>query len=575
MQSPLDGYIATPVEDLRISVYSPPSKLYERLLSGRNVEELFSSYPTPIGTVFYDFLDYSREELNNPLVRGFQERKLGNTVTRNLVNEQNELASTRNNIEIEDADKVAVCAQQGLGPEFFGNHLLNDTSLVIKLEFWLGSQWFSLLFPGDLENWVYVIKRHQPNLYSDYFKVSHHGGRIFIGESNGLDQVFQAIRPTFSSISASGKHGLPHAATREALVRWSSSVFCSLHKGCERFRLDGNLPIQDSRSCRDTFSCQRREDGNTFTINSKSIETNKQACQRTYTPNSLPVIQFEQHFIPDSKILTNLSEREIDKHTGYIKKYLNEIYKERINGGNIFVSKPVSIEEIHTKLLQDNRYLTQGQIEQIFKHGYLKGEFWSRSNEYLRYDSWREAYKLPTNDIIKKMWALLEKKELLITILPQITGGASTILNEVSRDNFAVILEKRTAYPQQLIDQYVWPVLIPNALKYFNLVYVISHSNHRKSFLLLFRKSIKSFQIIIEKELKHAPFKLYSDYESDSYYHELYDKYAEGNANIFMLNSFLTTKGGNRIKFIDDLFVAFNHINEGSTNYRYDIISPY
>lgn len=573
MLAPLDGYVNSPAEDLKISVFSPPSKLYERLLSGREIEELFNTYPTPIGTIFDDNSDYSSEELSNPLVRGYHSRRFGNNINRDLKNEQVELSGTRNDSQSIKVEKDVICAQQDLGPEFFGNHLLNDTSLVIKIEFWLGSQWFSSLFPGDLENWIYVMKCHQPNLYSNYYKVSHHGGRVFIGKDNGLDQVFQSIRPTFSSISANGKHGLPHSSTREALVRWSSSVFCSLQKGSELFRLDGNLPIQN-KCCRDTFNCRERDEGIQLIVDTNNIKIETQACQRTYTPNSLPVIQFEQHFIPDSSILSKLSEREIDKHTVYIKKYLNEIHNERTNEFEINESRTVPIEEIQSKFLQDKRHLTVTQIEKILQHGYLKGEFWSENGEYLRGDSWKVAYKLPSVADVSKMWAIFENKQILIAPIGQKGKGISSILNEVKRENLAAILESKTAYPRKLISKYVWPLLIPNIIEKFKFVYFESKYEYLQDHLLLYsRTSELSFEDIMRQIVQEIPSKYLSrsSFNSSNFNYSYYPNYVNNSdQRLLLLESHFKNKE-KKNGITDEIFEIFCQFvsDTNSNTYRY------
>lgn len=47
-----------------------------------------------------------------------------------------------------------------LEPEFFGDPVFNDTSLVVWMELPTGARRHRLLLPGDQENWTYLYARH-------------------------------------------------------------------------------------------------------------------------------------------------------------------------------------------------------------------------------------------------------------------------------------------------------------------------------------------------------------------------------------------------------------------------------
>ncbi|MBZ6485059.1 ComEC/Rec2 family competence protein [Priestia aryabhattai] len=532
MLSPLDGYVTSPIDNLRISVFSPSSKFYERLLAGDRVKDLFETYPTPIGTILNDNVEYVSENYVNPMVLGFSNRRDGEVIKRNLTQEEQELNNTR--LEKFSINKLAVQEKQELGPEFFGNHILNDTSLVIKFEVWTGTRWFSLLFPGDLENWDYVMCRHQSSLYSDYYKVSHHGGRVYVNRKEAADAVIQAIRPTVAAINANGKHNLPRMSVREALVRWSSSTFCSLNRGCEKFQLDGSLPYE-TKCCKEMYSCQTRQGNFRVKVTGQEMKTNVQACQRVYTPNRLPVIQFEQHIVQKSEVLTSLNEREIEKHTFFTAKQLQMFHQERVKASWTGRSNLITVSEIQAKLVEGKRFLTENQIHQIYKYGYMNNKFWAKeTKEYGSLNSWKQAYMLPKKEDLNQIRELVLKNEMLFVPVDELVSGLTSLIQKVERDNICSYLEKKTMFPRELIGEYIWPLLTKDIIKNYKIIYFHSEFSRSLNWLVMVRKGEKNYNELMEGEVKKffkrkAPFDGYNSTEE-------FGKYMNGADNVKILS---------------------------------------
>lgn len=534
--SPLDGYVVSPVEGLRISVFSPPVKLYEKLLSGNKVDELFETYPTPIGTVLKDDTNYMAEGYVNNMLLGFHNRLNRGIIERNLDQEAQEL----NDLPTEkfSIDKLLIQKKQEVGPEFFGNHVLNDTSLVIKFEVWTGTRWFSLLFPGDLENWVYLMSRYQTFLYSDYYKVSHHGGRVFIDGNEAADAVIQAIRPSVAAISANGRHNLPRTSVREALIRWSSSLLCSLNRGCEKFRLDGMLP-QETKSCQEMYSCQERQGNLRLEVTGDEMETNVQACQRVYTPNRLPVITFEQHFVPNSKVLTTLSVRETEKHALFIQKELKSIHRERTK--EIWGDKSglVSIDEIQTRLREGERHLTKKQIQEVYKYGYINKKFWAKEvREYALISSWEKAYLLPTKKDIEMIIKLICTKDLLLVPVDEFISGLSSLLLKIHREAICKYLEKITMFPKDLISDYIWPFIIKEIIENYDVIYIKSNNYYSNDkWLIMYRKGMGDFREFIKLEYEKILLLEKTSTIDSCLFKSYFDKYLKGGEKIQILSN--------------------------------------
>lgn len=532
MLSPLDGYVISPVEGLRISVFSPPVKLYERLLSGIKVDELFESYPTPIGTLLRDETNYLAEGNVNNMLLGFHNRNNRGVIKRDFDQEAREL----NDLPKEkfSVDQLKIKDKQETGPEFFGNHVLNDTSLVIKFEVWTGTRWFSLLFPGDLENWVYLMSRYQSFLYSDYYKVSHHGGRVFIDGEEAADAVIQAIRPTLAAISANGKHNLPRTSVREALIRWSASLLCSLNRGCEKFRLDGTLP-PETKSCKEMYSCQEREGNFRLEVTGEKMETNVQACQRVYTPNRLPVIQFEQHFVPDSRVHTALSERETEKHALFIQKELRRIHRERTKATWEGKSGLVSIDEIQAKLTEGERHLTKQQIQEVYKYGYINKKFWAK--EVRGYTSWEQAYMLPGKKEIDIIKHFVYKNDMLIVPVDEIVSGLSSLLQKIKREAICEYLEKITMFPKDLVNEYIWPILVNDIIEKYDVIHINRENNKDYNWLIMFRKGRGTFEEFLKLEIEKILHKEQTLTFNAYLFKRYFDEYLKGRENIQILSS--------------------------------------
>jgi hypothetical protein len=139
-----------------------------------------------------------------------------------------------------------------LEPEFFGNPVLNDTSLVVLAEARLdGVHRRRVLLSGDLENWLYLTARHPRGIDCDVLKAPHHDGRVFIEHEEAYDEVYQYLRPRVVLVSANGKHRLPRALFRDAVARWGGTLFCPCRG--RREILQGDLTLETS--CHDLFRC--------------------------------------------------------------------------------------------------------------------------------------------------------------------------------------------------------------------------------------------------------------------------------------------------------------------------------
>lgn len=521
LESPVEGHISKPSHGIKISVISPPVKFYEKLLSGSDVQSIFEQYPTFLGDLLIEDSDIVNEEGTDIAVRGMYARSISGIIKRDIEQEREELVKSKSIKEEINIDKDKICKEIDIEPDFFGNNVLNDTSLVLKIEFWTGTKWYSMLFPGDLENWLYVISKQQQNLISDLYKASHHGGRVYIGKQKAADEIIQAIRPNIAIISANGQHKLPRNQIRNSLVRWSSNIFCTQSRTCEKFSISGSLPIEEE-CCSNIYNCSAEASSIHFEFEQGEVNVTPKACHISNSSSFYPIIQFEQHLIPDSKVLTLLTEREIDEQTKWVVRKLKEIHDERKHSPIVLESDPITVKEIYYRGIKESQNLTEKQVCQVLEYGHSKGKLWAAKGNWSNFEY---AYLKPSKSDVSTMYNIIAEADLLLFGIEKVQKGISSNILNVNRDLLCNFIEKRTAFPSDVINDYCWPLLVDKICKNYRGYYVYNNfciRNNKKQWLMIVKKE-KNFRSIIEEEMKSYlddSSKDYDKYEFEEYCQE-------------------------------------------------------
>lgn len=542
IESPVDSCILSPACGLKITVLSPPIKLFEKLLEGMDIDSLFGQSSTFLGDLVSDNSSYELEGSNRrerTLVRSMYSRLISGIIKRDIQEENRDMNDDSIYSVGIKVNKELICESMKIEPEFFGNNVLNDSSLVFKIECWTGTKWFSMLFPGDLENWLYLVSRHSDALKSDLYKVSHHGGKIHIRNKDAFNEVIQTIRPDISVISANGKHKLPRNITRNALIRWSTSIFCTQNRCKEYFGIDGSVSAASNNCCSDTYKCEPKERGICFKLEHNKITVDSQSCYGTFSVHNYPIIQFEQHLIPDSKILTRLTESEITKQTNWVFKKLKEIHEERKKGLNHLESQPIDVNEIHSKSIQEKRNLTEKQINLVFEYGYSNNRFWAMNYNY----KWEYAYYKPEDIDIKTMWNIINNSDVLLFNINRMEKGITSNIQKAKRDLLCEYIERKTAFPHMLIQSYCWPLLTERLLKHYN-IYNVTYTPYKSEVYnwLMLVKNKKDYKKIILEE--YPNFRVDGYFEKDNF-KEYSERYVNGD-HIIRICSRLDNYNDNR-----------------------------
>ena len=328
---PLEGHIkTTPDRRVTVSVISPAPRLIKELAHGGKtaIRSLVTNAPLPmewlvtgaqLGSATEDQVDISfssrtylgPEDFASPL----PEVRFDSSV----------------DLEAEAVAGGSASAE----PNFFGNHVLNDTSLVLVIDVLLDDKRRRrVLLTGDQENWTYIASKYPTGLGVDILKVPHHGGKVFLAdkhEENAIEQMYLWLRPRVAMVSAMGQHKLPHVRTREALRQAGATLFCPNTRGFES--LSSGAVLTDSHCCFDAYGCRQKASMQTevvaVTLTAKFASAQVPAClQGTLHHGPAPIVVQTQRIIEPDEAFVRWTRTEVQKQANWIQDALLQRHLE-------------------------------------------------------------------------------------------------------------------------------------------------------------------------------------------------------------------------------------------------------
>jgi beta-lactamase superfamily II metal-dependent hydrolase len=459
---PLDRYSSSPLKtgDLTLHVLSPAARLIRTLLLDRDVERLFTQTPMPLGWL-------ASPDEPPPVEQPTNELQLDQRLrTGALVPEDVDWIPR-------DAAKPGIAEMQkqwgartGLDPEFFGDSVLNNTSLVIWLNISLGGRSHKVLLAGDQENWTYLLAQHPLGLQVDVLKSPHHGGQLYVEQAFSNEEVLSSVRPRALLFSANGRHGLPHSDIRAAAIRWGASVFCTSERGAEIIMETGST--QQSACCHEQFSCDGSRDVSVI-FDERGIHADRTACHPGFGTSPGPIIQIRQHSVERSPIVQHLHEGELRKHLGWLKKVIKQIHTERVRlvpqgqtGGG-----PIAGDHLATLARSVGRADLAFYIADVLSKGWERNEFWS-SGTGQRYGETPVAYVLPSAKEIELLLKLLRSKEMLLFVAPGDDNiqDSSTRLASLDLSEIRHLCDLTVHFPPAMFDEVFRPVVYKELLEW-------------------------------------------------------------------------------------------------------------
>ncbi|SKA63599.1 Metallo-beta-lactamase superfamily protein [Pantoea ananatis] len=327
---PLEGHVHRTGHEsaLQISVISPARKLMKRLYSASLCEllPLLTHTTLPLEWLIRSSLFADEDNILPPEVEMFD----NNTVLTpgQFISEPPQIirdAVDDNARQTLDRYKDSLGASSE--PEFFGQHQVNNTSLVLVIDAVLEqSHRRRIVLTGDQENWVWIASEHPMGLGADVMKAPHHGSRVVLSDtSDGISDVEQFwlwTRPRIVTVSANGKHSHPHCQFRESIRMIGAVLVCPNIRSKEWIFSDA--PPANT-SCSAHFGCQTKPQRavQCISLAAHSESLDAPAClSGNGHRNPAPIVVMQQKLIEPDESFIRWTQSEVRKHARWLNEQL-------------------------------------------------------------------------------------------------------------------------------------------------------------------------------------------------------------------------------------------------------------
>ncbi|SCW83738.1 hypothetical protein SAMN02927900_05484 [Rhizobium mongolense subsp. loessense] len=468
---PVEGATWTSADgDLSLKVISPAGRLIERLLLGSDTLSLFLQEPMPMGWLLESVEEEPDDE--DP----YADLRFAISTSEITPDRIPNLPTSEQPASVDDVAHEAKA--KGVDPEFFGNSVLNNTSIVLLVEARTGLRTQRLLLTGDLENFTYLMARYPMGLGCEIVKVPHHGSYSYIDSDLAYDEVWQWMRPRAALVSANGKHGLPRREFRDAALRYGTTLFCTSRR--TREIVTGPL-IEDC--CKNQYRCNHQAPVS-LTISSQGVQSEGIACARGNQTGVMPVIEVRQHTIDPSPILSAMAEGEIRKHIDWAVTWLRETLKERQNRPADVHLPPLSIKTLSKAASGAGRVGAATQMELILERAARSGKVWLSRGDRYRRDGSRSVWPLPNREENKAFREWIDGFSVIqLAVTDRHAGTAREELVYAADTTWlANRFAEAFAFPVAIFEDGIWPPLVSHLLKTRSIgIRTIDGSGYRSS----------------------------------------------------------------------------------------------
>lgn len=417
---PLEGYIHRFCENkVVVSMISPSARLIGRLLtaSGDDLAELLAQQPLPLEWLFGPDPDEPDQ------LSAFPSTATMTTPGEIAAFRPPPLRLTEDGIE-DRAREALGCAFE---PDFFGNEVLNDTSLVMTVDFHINqAHRRRVLLTGDQENWSYIAYKNPNGLGADLLKAPHHGGRVYLADKGKdvVDQLYLWLRPSTVITSASGLYNLPRLDFRNAVRMSGANLLCPNVRTFEPLSAGAAL-VKDAKSCHATYGCSRgkgsQRDKITITLTATAQSTDIAACvQGTSHAGLAPVRVLEQRVVEPDQSFVRWTHTEVEKYAKWLQDELDQRFtnlKAYITAeGNRYSDalhiQPIPWRELKDKAIVDGHFNLAANPKGVLTYGVSRGMFWTNVGRYFD-EGDAMAYRRPSNSDIKTLKSWIASYEYL------------------------------------------------------------------------------------------------------------------------------------------------------------------
>lgn len=474
---PLERYIETALDEaVSLEVISPAKRLIDILYRGDPGIERLVSIPLPINEIIengYILEEYSQEmgmaELD-PLNQGF------------ITGRQFHIADFQK-IDIPDDKRKIDCKHTSYEPDWYGDHLLNDTSIIVLVTIFVFGLPYRILFTGDQENWTYILSKPDSPSLVDILKMPHHGGRMYFLTDERPQEILRQLNPRYSVISASGQYRLPLKNTLDAGLVYSEHLFSTMTE--MPAYLNAYKPIKRSifrkkakkKDHTELFDLSE-EQGVELVITKDGMFHNKPPLHTNYI-SARPIVQF--HTVIEKELLSGKKARTKRNLKEIINAFQN-IHKRRYyrNGSSIrdcldikdTSYAPVDIECLRAQLSDDNVELHQTEILEALNEGLKYGEIVEIADEHRFRHQYSKWYLNPSQSHIQDFIRQLDSIDCIVLFNSK----------SINVDRFSLLLESDwtdilefycalSGFPKELVKSHIIPRAIPHFANRYNCYY--------------------------------------------------------------------------------------------------------
>lgn len=382
-------------------------------------------------------------------------------------------------------------------PDFFGQGIVNDTSLVLVIDATLEQKHRRrIVLTGDQENWVWIASEHPMGLGADVMKAPHHGGHLYLSDNgdgiSDVEQFWLWTRPRIVTVSANGKHSLPHCQFREAVRMIGATLVCPNKRGKE-WIFSNTLP-QAKKSCAEHFGCETKEQHlmQIISLSSRSESLNTAACLSGNGHRSpAPIVVLQQKLIEPDESFIRWTHTEVRKHAEWLNKKLLERRTKQLEALSFSDRLKNSFDSITLKDAVNlfnghQRYALINDPSPVIRYAKNHNLLWTKKEH--RIDEHVEIVAPLTEKEYKKTLRLVTQfTHLFFTAEHDIdeseyfTKNRYIFLNHVNTDALVKILSRQSAIPEDYFNNAVKSRLFHDLIRNYK-VRVVKYDTYFKAF---------------------------------------------------------------------------------------------
>ncbi|MCZ0750064.1 MBL fold metallo-hydrolase [Aeromonas enteropelogenes] len=382
-------------------------------------------------------------------------------------------------------------------PDFFGQGIVNDTSLVLVIDATLEQQHRRrIVLTGDQENWVWIASEHPMGLGADVMKAPHHGGHLYLSDNgdgiSDVEQFWLWTRPRIVTVSANGKHSLPHCQFREAVRMIGATLVCPNKRGKE-WIFSNTLP-QAKKSCAEHFGCETKEQHlmQKISLSSRSESLNTAACLSGNGHRSpAPIVVLQQKLIEPDESFIRWTHTEVRKHAEWLNKKLLErrtkqlevlSFSDRLK--NSFDS--ITLKDAVNLFNGHQRHALINDPSPVIRYAQTHNLLWTkkehRIDEHVKF-----VAPLTEKEYRKTLRLVTQFTHLFFTAKHDIdeseyfTKNRYIFLNHVNTDALVKILSKQSAIPEDYFNDAVKSRIFHDLIRSYNFR-VVKYDAYSKNF---------------------------------------------------------------------------------------------